>query len=122
MVDAGGATVIPGFVEGHMHLFAGAAELDHLQLFGTRGFDELKARIEAYVRANPGRRPASSASRRTTSSSASDEPLSPATTSTGIVKDRPILVFSPDHHTAWANTIALETGGHPQGPQARPRQ
>jgi predicted amidohydrolase YtcJ len=37
-----------------MHLFAGAAELEHLQLFGTRGFAELKARIEAYIRANPG--------------------------------------------------------------------
>ena len=54
VVDAGGGTVIPGFVEGHMHLFAGAAELSHLQLFGTRGFDELKARTEAYIRQNPG--------------------------------------------------------------------
>ena len=30
------SSVIPGFVEGHMHLFAGAAELSHLDLFGTR--------------------------------------------------------------------------------------
>ncbi len=54
VVDAGGGTVIPGFVESHMHLFAGGAELTHLQLFGTRGFSELKARTEAYIAANPG--------------------------------------------------------------------
>ena len=54
VVDAGGATVIPGFIEGHMHLFAGAAELSHLQLYGTRGFAALKARTEAYIRQNPG--------------------------------------------------------------------
>ena len=27
MIDAGGNTVVPGFIEAHMHLFAGAAEL-----------------------------------------------------------------------------------------------
>ena len=53
VIDAGGATVIPGFVESHMHLFAGAAEMRHLQLFGTKGFDELKARMEAYVKSQP---------------------------------------------------------------------
>src|SRR5438552_11348896 len=34
-IDAGGATVMPGFIESHMHIFPGAAELTHLQLEGT---------------------------------------------------------------------------------------
>ncbi|MCX7349587.1 MAG: amidohydrolase family protein, partial [Alphaproteobacteria bacterium] len=54
VVDAGGGSVIPGFIEGHMHLFAGAAELSHLDLTGTRGFEELKARTEAYLKDHPG--------------------------------------------------------------------
>ena len=109
VVDAEKATVSPGFVEGHMHLFAGAAEMQHLQLYGAKGFDELKARMEAhlaedrsddlligeqadYVIIGP------------------DEPLTRHHLDR-IVKDRPVLVYAPDHHTAWANTKALEMAG-----------
>ncbi|WP_373504261.1 amidohydrolase [Aestuariivirga sp.] len=109
VIDAGGATVIPGFVEGHMHLFAGAAELSHLQLFGTRGFDELKARTEAYVRGNPGD-DLIIGEQADYVILGEHEPLTRHHLDR-IVKDRPILVFSPDHHTAWANTIALEKAG-----------
>ena len=40
-IDARGGTVLPGFIESHMHLFVGGAELDHLQLAGVKGFDRL---------------------------------------------------------------------------------
>ena len=109
VVDAGGGTVMPGFVEGHMHLFAGAAELSHLQLFGTRGFDELKARTEAYMHANPGD-DLIIGEQADYVIIGEHEPLSRHHLDR-IVKDRPILVFSPDHHTAWANTLALEMAG-----------
>jgi predicted amidohydrolase YtcJ len=29
----------------------------------------------------------------------------------GILPDRPLILIAPDHHTAWANTIALERAG-----------
>ena len=109
VVDAGGGTVMPGFVEGHMHLFAGAAELSHLQLFGTRGFDELKARTEAYLRQNPGD-DLIIGEQADYVIIGEHEPLSRHHLDR-IVKDRPILVFSPDHHTAWTNTLALEMAG-----------
>ncbi|WP_395663568.1 amidohydrolase [Aestuariivirga sp.] len=109
VVDAGGGTVIPGFVEGHMHLFAGAAELGHLQLFGTRGFAELKARTEAYVRAHPGD-DLIVGEQADYVIIGEDEPLTRHHLDR-IVKDRPMLLFSPDHHTAWANTVALEKAG-----------
>ncbi len=32
VIEAARATVMPGFNEGHMHLFPGATELDHLSL------------------------------------------------------------------------------------------
>lgn len=118
VVDAAGGSVIPGFVEGHMHLFTGAAELSHLQLFGTRGFDALKARTEAYMRSNPG-------DDLIIGEQADYVILGEAEPLTRhhldrIVKDRPMLVFSPDHHTAWANTIALEKAGILKGRKLGP--
>lgn len=118
VVDAGGGTVIPGFVEGHMHLFAGAAELSHLQLFGTRGFDALKARTDAYVRQNPGD-DLIIGEQADYVIIGEHEPLSRHHLDR-IVKDRPILVFSPDHHTAWANTLALEKAGLLRGRKLGP--
>ena len=34
VIDAKGATVLPGFNEAHMHIFGGSAELRELSLFG----------------------------------------------------------------------------------------
>ena len=118
VIDAGGGTAIPGFVEGHMHLFAGAAELSHLDLTGTRGFDELKARTEAYLRSNPGD-DLVIGGQADYVIIGEHEPLSRHHLDR-IVKDRPILVFSPDHHTAWANTLALEKAGLLRGKKLGP--
>ena len=118
VVDAGGASVVPGFVEGHMHLFAGAAELSHLQLYGTRGFDELKARTEAYIRQNPGE-DLIIGEQADYIILGEHEPLTRHHLDR-IVKNRPVLVFSPDHHTAWANTIALEKAGILKGKTVGP--
>lgn len=118
VVDAGGGSVIPGFVEGHMHLFAGAGELTHLQLYGTRGFAELKARTEAYIRQHPGD-DLIIGEQADYVIIGESEPLSRHHLD-AIVKDRPILVFSPDHHTAWANTIALEKAGLLKGRKLGP--
>lgn len=118
VIDAGGGSVIPGFVEGHMHLFAGAAELSHLQLFGTRGFDELKARTEAFIRSNPGD-DLIIGEQADYIILGEHEPLTRHHLDR-IVKDRPILVFSPDHHTAWANTIALQKAGLLKGKKCGP--
>ncbi len=118
IIDAKGGSVIPGFTEGHMHLFAGAAELEHLQLYGTRGFDELKVHTEAYIAANPG-------DDLIIGEQADYIILGDAEPLTRhhldrILKDRPVLFFSPDHHTAWANTIALEMAGLLKGRKLGP--
>lgn len=118
VVDAGGASVIPGFVEGHMHLFGGAAELSHLNLYGCRGFDELKARSQAHVRANPGD-DLIIGEQADYVIIGEREPLTRHHLDR-IVKDRPIMVYSPDHHTAWANTIALEKAGLLKGRKLGP--
>ena len=52
VIDAGGRTVLPGFVESHLHLVLGGAELVQLQLGGVEGFDALKAAFLDYAAKN----------------------------------------------------------------------
>jgi predicted amidohydrolase YtcJ len=109
VIDAHGGTVLPGFIESHMHLFAGAAELRNLDLTGVRGFEELSKRIRDFARARAG-------DDLLIANQADYTLLSDTETMNRhhldrVLPDRPLLVFSPDHHTAWANTIALEKAG-----------
>ncbi|MDQ0419238.1 putative amidohydrolase YtcJ [Peteryoungia aggregata LMG 23059] len=113
VVDAGGATVLPGFNEAHMHIFGGSVSLGELSLFGVSGFDALSKSVRDYAAANP------------------DLPLLVAQTADytilsetervtrhhldRIIPDRPFMMVAPDRHTAWANTIALEKAGILQG-------
>lgn len=110
VLDAGGKTVLPGFSENHLHLFSGAAELDHMQLTGVHGFDDLKKAVEAYA---GGR----SKSEKLLYGQGCDYTiLGEGQRLTRqhldrILPDRPLILFAHDHHTAWANTAALELGG-----------
>jgi predicted amidohydrolase YtcJ len=53
VVDAGGRTLLPGFVESHLHLVLGGAELTHLQLGGVQGFEALARRSGPMRRRTP---------------------------------------------------------------------
>jgi len=113
IIDAGGGTVLPGFIDSHVHMFGGAAELDMLDLLGLRGFDALQDAVRAYA------------------SNRMDDPLimgvaayydilgaGQSTTRHDLDKilpDRPMALMSSDHHTVWANSAALEKAGILQG-------
>ena len=109
VVDAAGGTVIPGFIEAHMHLFNGAAELDHLNLGGVHGFDALRDAIRTYA----GERPDAPL----LLGAAADYTILSETERVTrrhldrIVADRPFAMSAGDHHTMWANTRALEMAG-----------
>ncbi len=118
VIDAAGNTVTPGFVESHMHLFAGAAEMSHLQLNGARGFAALKAKTLAYVNDHPGD-DLIIGEQADYIIISETEPLTRHHLD-AIVKDRPVMVFSPDHHTAWANTKALDLAGLLKGRKLGP--
>jgi hypothetical protein len=53
VIDAGGRTLLPGFVESHLHLVLGGSELAQLQLVGVAGFEALKAVFQDYAADNP---------------------------------------------------------------------
>ena len=53
VIDAKGATVLPGFNEAHMHIFPGSVSLRQLNLHGIQGFEALKKAMQDYAAANP---------------------------------------------------------------------
>src|SRR5687767_16013342 len=53
VIDAQDCSVLPGFIESHMHLFSGAAELDNLNLFGVSGVQPLLAALSFYAASRP---------------------------------------------------------------------
>ena len=107
VIDCGGRTVLPGFVESHLHLVLGGVELEQLQIGGLSGFDALHAAFAGYAAGRP------------------DAPLlmaqgagyeilgAPVTRHDldRVIADCPIAMMAADHHTVWANTAALRAAG-----------
>lgn len=107
IIDAGGRTVLPGFVESHLHLVLGGNELTQLQLGGVSGAAALTAAFRAHAAANPGK-PLLMA--QGAAYEILDHPVTRADLD-AVIADRPIAMMSPDHHTVWANTAALQAAG-----------
>ena len=107
VIDCGGRTVLPGFVESHLHLVLGGNELSHLQLGGVQGAEALARAFRNFAAARP------------------EAPLlmaqgadygilgRPVTRQDldAVLPDRAIAMTAPDHHTVWANTAALRAAG-----------
>jgi predicted amidohydrolase YtcJ len=111
--DAKGGSVLPGFIDSHVHLFGGSVELSCLDLYGITGLDAIAAAIRPYSNANP-------ADKLVFCVQADYNILGTGKTLTrhdldAILPDRPLAMFAPDHHTIWANTAALKAAGLLQG-------
>lgn len=112
MIDAKGGSVIPGFIEAHMHLFSGGAELAHLQLGGIHGFEALQSAIRDYASTRP---EAKMLVGQGVDYTVLGEERVTRHHLDAILPDRPFCMAAPDHHTMWANTKALEMAGILQG-------
>ncbi|MGE0502638.1 MAG: amidohydrolase [Rhizobiaceae bacterium] len=117
-IDAGGGSVLPGFIESHMHLFAGAAELDHLQLAGVHGLDALGKAVKAFAADRPDAVLLQAQGADYTI--ISDGERVTRHHLDRIIPDRPFVMAAPDHHTMWANTKALEMADLLKGRQLGP--
>ena len=109
IIDAAGGTVMPGFIDSHVHLFGGAAELGMLDLRETMGADALTKALRTFAAEHPEEPLLMGVA-------ADYEVLGPGVTTTRqdldrILSERPVALMSADHHTVWANTIALEKAG-----------
>ena len=111
VINAQGRTVMPGFIESHLHLFTGAGELGHLQLLGIAGYDALCHAVREYAARYP-ELPV------IVGQGCDYDVLGRSLTRhdlDAILPDRPVCLLAADHHTAWANTIALQRAGILQG-------
>jgi len=113
VIDARGATVLPGFNEAHMHIFGGSAELRELSLMGVKGFETLERELKAYAAKYPERKLL--VAQHADYTVLSDDERMTRHHLDRILPDRAVLIFAPDHHTAWANTLALKMGGILEG-------
>lgn len=109
VIDAKGATTIPGIIEGHVHLFVGAVELDALNINKFRGLHEISDSVSEYRRKHP-------ALEVVVAIGATHEHFGAGIPITRqlldqIVSDCPFIVGCFDHHTMWANTKALLAAG-----------
>lgn len=107
VVDAAGATLLPGIIDSHYHLLRGSLKLEGVALGEAATFADLERAVRAYAADRPdapwiagyGLRYQVLAGRH------------PRTALDAVVPDRPVLLMAFDGHTAWANTRALELGG-----------
>lgn len=109
VIDAGGATVLPGFIDSHVHMFGGSVELGYLDLYGIKGEDRLTAAVREWSAECPDDKVVFAVQ-------ADYAIMGPGRHTTRhdldrVLPDRPFAMFAPDHHTIWANTRALEAAG-----------
>jgi predicted amidohydrolase YtcJ len=115
LIDAGMKTVMPGIVEGHVHLFGGSVELDSLMLNGINGFDRIAESVSQYRKSRPG--PGIVVATGIAHESfGRDTPITRQLLDR-IVADVPFIAVCFDHHTVWANTRAIEAAGVMRGRQ-----
>ena len=107
VIDAGGRSLLPGFVESHLHLVLGGAELTQLQIGGIYGADALAGAFAAYSARNPN---LDLLIAQGASYQILDHPVTRHDLDQ-VIANRPICMMAPDHHTVWANTAALKAAG-----------
>ena len=121
MIDGGGHTLLPGFIDAHFHLLWGSLRLDDIDLYGVRGLDELRGAVEGYRTAHPGRAwlrgSGLSYDVLPGDGSASAERLTRHHLD-AIEPHLPLVLTCFDFHTLWCNTPALRAAGILHGVEA----
>lgn len=112
-VDLAGKTVLPGFVDGHMHLMLLGQSLTKLDLGHCTSLSDIQSTIRSHAAANPHlprilcRNWTHSMTPRGVSATDLDGLDLPGL-------DRPILIDTKDLHSAWCNTSGLAALGASQ--------
>lgn len=104
-IDAQGATVLPGFIDSHVHLFGGSAELDCVNLSGLSGAEAIATALQQAPDKNNNQEVMLAAC---IDYDAFGERGITRADLDKVAPDRPLVTIAADHHTVWANTAALE--------------
>lgn len=102
-IDLGGKTVLPGFVDGHVHLLSLGHSLQRVSLRDCKSLEDIRATVRAFAKENP------------------DAPrvmakewmhsMTPKGVTAADLDDldpRPIFIDSKDLHSSWCNMAGLE--------------
>ena len=102
--DLGGATVLPGFVDGHAHVVGTGEAAVQVDLWGANSVEEIQRRIRTWSEANPEppRIVATGWKHGDIPGGAPDRGMLDA-----VVADRPVYAQAYDYHSIWLNTAAL---------------
>lgn len=102
VTDLGGRKILPGFIDGHLHLLLLGQSLQKVALDGCKSLDEIRARIKKTAEENP------EAPRIFASGwmhSMTPEGVEAATLDD--IDPRPIFVDTKDLHSTWCNSTGL---------------
>ncbi len=118
VIDVGGGTLMPGFIDSHFHMMYGALNMHGMQLEPVSNYEELSEIILAYAAQHPNDLWLHGTGLRYN--------VGPGHTTLNrhhldtLVSARPIYINAFDGHTSWANTIALKMAGIFNGAESGP--
>ena len=104
IVDLRGRLVVPGFIDGHLHLVGGSLSLEELRLDDAETFAALAQRVGDWARSRP---EAHWVTGEGWTYAAFPDGLPSRAQLDVVVPDRPAWLVSYDGHTGWANSVAL---------------
>ncbi|MEM1231017.1 MAG: amidohydrolase [Pseudomonadota bacterium] len=107
-LDVAGATVLPGLIDGHVHLRSGASLLRGVDLYGIAERNTWLKRIAARDKQLPkglwligG----------LWDHTIADDPLPTRQELDAVLPDRPVVLTDVDGHSVWVNSVALKLAG-----------
>ncbi|MFG3041491.1 amidohydrolase [Streptomyces sp. NPDC048330] len=106
--DLDGASVLPGFVDGHAHVVGTGSAAAQVDLWGAGSVEEIQRRIGAWAREHPDapRVLATGWKHGDFPGGSPDRGMLDA-----VVADRPVYAQAYDFHSIWLNTAALDEVG-----------
>ena len=108
VVDLNGGTLLPGFIDAHVHPVFGGEQMRRCDLTAARTLAEYRDIIAAYLRAHPG---AGWVTGGGWSMEAFPGGVPTAAALDDIVPDRPVFLPNRDGHGSWVNTEAIQLAG-----------
>ncbi len=109
VIDAAGSTVLPGFIDSHVHLFGGSVELACLDLTSIKGEAQLTEVVRDWAKWNTDDQLVFAV--QADYAILGDGIKTTRQALDRVLPDRPFAMYAADHHTVWANTAALEAAG-----------
>lgn len=109
VADAAGRTIIPGMTDAHAHLYGLGVDLRHVDLTGTKSYEEVIARVVARAATTPKGTPV--IGRGWDQNDWSDTKLPTNTALSAATPDHPVLLTRVDGHAVLANAAAVLKSG-----------